>query len=95
MLEKEISQYLDDLVTRDDFSGVVLVAKDGTPIFEKEYGLAHKGYQIPNQVHTKYNIGSATKMFTAVAITQLAEQGKLNFRDTLGKIWFLVSSRDF
>jgi D-alanyl-D-alanine carboxypeptidase len=90
MFEKEISQYLDELVTRDDFSGVVLVAKDGTPILEKGYGLAHKGYQIPNQVHTKYNIGSATKMFTAVAITQLAEQGKLNFHDTLGKYgsWF-------
>lgn len=84
MIQQEISLYLDERVARDDFSGVVLVAKDGAPLFQGVHGLAHKGYQIPNQIHTKFNIGSATKMFTALAIMQLVEQGKVNFDDPLG-----------
>jgi CubicO group peptidase (beta-lactamase class C family) len=69
----------------DAFSGVLLVAKDGKPVFKKAYGLASKAYNIPNRTDTKFNIASATKMFTAVAVAQLLEQGKLSLTDTVGK----------
>ena len=80
-----LATYLDDLAKQDKFSGVVLVAKNGKPVFEKAYGLANKSKNIPINKETKFNLGSMNKMFTAVAIAQLAEAGKLSFTDTVGK----------
>jgi CubicO group peptidase (beta-lactamase class C family) len=84
-IAKELSDYLDSLVDADTFSGTVLVAKDGRPFFEKAYGLASRAYGVPNKLDTKFNLGSMNKMFTAVAIAQLAEAGKLSFDDKIGK----------
>ncbi len=81
----ELREYMDDLVSRDKFSGTVLVAKDGNPIFKEAYGLASKRFNIPNHIDTKLNLGSTNKMFTGVAICQLAEQGKLSFDDKIIK----------
>jgi CubicO group peptidase (beta-lactamase class C family) len=78
---EQIATFLEKLSTADLFSGVVLVAKDGTPLFARAYGLADKDANIPNQLDTKFNLGSLNKTFTAVAIAQLAEQGKLAFSD--------------
>ncbi len=89
MTEAEIASslraYLDDLAALDKFSGVVLIARDGKPIFEKAYGLANRAKNLPNNIETKFNLGSMNKMFTAVAIAQLAQAGKLSFDDTVGK----------
>ncbi len=79
----EIAIYLDDLAAKDSFSGVVLVARDGKPILEKAYGWANRDHEIPNQVDTKFNLGSMNKMFTAIAVLQLAQQGKLAVDDTI------------
>jgi len=77
--------YLDELAAADKFSGAVLLAKDGEPIFKQAYGEASKRWHVKNQIDTKFNLGSMNKMFTGVAIAQLAEQGKLAFTDTVGK----------
>src|ERR671938_1996007 len=82
---RELDTYLSTLATEDKFSGTVLVAKDGVPIFKKGYGLANRSRNAPNDTETKFNIGSMNKMFTAVAVAQLAERGKLSFDDSLGK----------
>ena len=84
-IERELDSYLSSLVTEDKFSGAVLVAKDGVPIFKKAYGLANKNRNAVNDTETKFNIGSMNKMFTAVAVAQLAERGKLSFDDTISK----------
>ncbi|UCD64695.1 MAG: class A beta-lactamase-related serine hydrolase [Candidatus Zixiibacteriota bacterium] len=69
----------------DMFSGTVLVAKDGHTIFEGAYGEANKDFGIPNSLNTKFNIGSIGKSFTAVAIMQLVESGRLKLSDPLSK----------
>ena len=84
-IASSLATYLETLAKQDKFSGVVLVAKDGKPVFEKAYGLANKANNIPNNTQTRFNLGSMNKMFTAVAIAQLAEAGKLSFDDTVGK----------
>ncbi len=76
---------LKKIVEDDEFSGVVLLAKDGTPLFHKAYGLASKSYQVPNRPDTKFNIASVGKIFTGVAIAQLAEKGKLSLTDPVSK----------
>jgi len=67
------------------FAGAALVAKDGKPIFAEAYGLADREHKIPNTLLTRFRIGSMNKMFTAVAILQLAQTGKLGLNDPLGK----------
>jgi len=69
----------------DQFSGAALVAKNGTPIFTSAYGLADRDKKIPNTINTKFRIGSMNKMFTATAVLQLAQSGKLKLTDPLGK----------
>src|SRR5262249_4709465 len=86
-LAKNLEAFLEKQVASDQFSGSVLVMKGDQPIFKKAYGLASKAYQVPNRIDTKFNLGSMNKMFTAVAVAQLAEQGKLNFSDTISKHW--------
>jgi CubicO group peptidase (beta-lactamase class C family) len=81
----ELDVYAQRLTEENSFSGVVLVAKDGEPIFHKAYGLASKNFQVPNRLDTKFNIGSLNKLFTSVAVSQLAARGKLSYDDTLGK----------
>jgi len=80
-LTEKISKHLEDLSAKDEFSGVVLLAKDGSPVFQKAYGLASKEYGVANNAETKFNIGSIDKVFTKIAIGQLLEQGKISSID--------------
>lgn len=67
------------------FQGSALVAKGGQILLSKGYGLANEEHDIPNKPNTKFRLGSITKQFTAVAILQLQEQGKLNVQDPVSK----------
>ena len=69
----------------DRFAGAVLVAKNGEVLFRGAYGLADRENKIPNTLDTRFRIGSMNKMFTAVAVLQLAEFGKIKLTDRLGK----------
>jgi CubicO group peptidase (beta-lactamase class C family) len=82
---KVLDAYVKKLAAADAFSGTVLVAKHGKPIFTTAHGMANSAYRVPNRLDTKFNLGSMNKMFTAVAVCQLAEQGKLAFTDPIGK----------
>jgi D-alanyl-D-alanine carboxypeptidase len=61
----------------------VAVARGGQLLVAKGYGLADVEHQTPASADTVYRIGSITKQFTAVAILQLAEQGKLKLGDDI------------
>ncbi len=76
---------LKDEAAADRFSGVALVAKNGTPIFTSAYGMADRDKKIQNTLDTKFRIGSMNKMFTATAVLQLAQAGKLKLSDPVGK----------
>ncbi len=78
-LVAELEAHLAELAAGDRFSGAVLLARGERVIFERAYGKAELRFGIDNNVETKLNLGSANKMFTAVAIAQLVEQGKLSF----------------
>lgn len=65
------------------FSGTILVAKDGRPVFRRAFGLANREWNLPNTLDTHFRIGSLTKAFTAAAILQLAERGKLDLDDRI------------
>jgi CubicO group peptidase (beta-lactamase class C family) len=67
------------------FAGAVLVAKNGKVLFSGAYGLADREKKIPNTMDTRFRIGSMNKMFTAVAVLQLVEAGKIKLTDPVGK----------
>src|ERR1035437_5302899 len=81
----ELLNYIKQQSAADLFSGAVLVAKDDKIILKYFSGYANKEKQILDDMDIKFNLGSADKMFTGVAIAQLAENGKLSFQDTVGK----------
>ncbi|MBU0937192.1 MAG: beta-lactamase family protein, partial [Spirochaetes bacterium] len=86
--QKEIDAFYEkvDRVLRDrNFNGSVLVAKDDIIYLAKGYGLSEENTEIKNQRETIYQIGSITKSFTAMAIMQLLEAGKLNVQDPIDK----------
>ncbi len=84
-IRDEMQTLMEKLADADVFSGTVLLARDGVPIFQGAYGMANKDFNAPNRIDTKFNLGSMNKMFTAVAVAQLAERGKLSFDDPLSK----------
>ncbi len=76
-------EYLRGLASRDEFSGVVLLARDNAAFLEKAYGLADREFRVPVNNETKFNLGSINKIFTKTAIAQLAAAGKLSLADTI------------
>jgi CubicO group peptidase (beta-lactamase class C family) len=81
----ELKAYFERLAKADAFSGTALLAKHGKVIFTFASGQASKAFAAPNNLDTKFNLGSMNKMFTAVAIAQLVEAGKLSFDDPVNK----------
>jgi CubicO group peptidase (beta-lactamase class C family) len=76
---------LDQDAAAGQFSGAVLLARNGKSVFSGAYGLADREKKIPNTLHTRFRIGSMNKMFTAVSILQLVERGKIQLADPFGK----------
>lgn len=85
-INARVEKLMTTLVAADYFSGSVTIARDGKPLYARAFGLASKAWNAPNRVDTRFNLASITKMFTAVSVAQLVEQGKLSYDDTVGKI---------
>jgi len=65
---------------------VVSVVKDGKIIFTKGYGVADVEKRTPAVADkTIFRIGSITKVFTALAVMQLADGGKIKLTDDVNK----------
>ena len=89
---KLIDDYITKLVNEKDFSGGLLIVKNGKTIFNKGYGWADKEKRIPFTPTTLASIGSITKAFTAAAIMKLVEQNKLSVEDQLKKFFPTIPS---
>lgn len=78
---------LDSLSSAGRFSGVVALAKGGTPVFHQAYGMADREQGRANNLETAFNLGSINKVFTQIAILQLQAAGKLHLDSTLAVYW--------
>lgn len=77
---------LDTLSRSSDFSGCLSISDGAATIFDECRGLADRAFAVPADRQTKFHIGSMDKMFTAVAIAQLVEAGKLSWDSTLADV---------
>jgi CubicO group peptidase (beta-lactamase class C family) len=87
--EEEVLEYagrsLAEMTQKGEFSGAVLIARNGVPLFRRAYGEASKEFGVPNRPDTRFNIGSINKAFTGMAIAQLIEDGRIGLDDKIGK----------
>lgn len=73
-------------MTDSNFRGNIYIIKDGEVLYEKATGFSDLANEIPNTIETRFASASAGKVFVAVGILQLIEQGKIKFEDTLGQL---------
>jgi len=81
----QVAAFASKLAKADLFSGVIAIAKNDHPIFTKAYGLADRNFGVANTVDTRFALGDIDDSFTAIAIAQLVEAGKLSYDDPLSK----------
>ncbi|MEQ9468397.1 MAG: serine hydrolase [Ekhidna sp.] len=83
-LEEKVDALVKQYMDIDIFSGVVLIAEKGQPVYHKAFGLANREKGIPNTTDTRFDIGSMNKSMTKVLILKLVSEGKLSLDDKLG-----------
>ncbi len=86
-LTRRLDALLDSLGRRDEFSGVVVLARDGRPVIQRAIGMADREARRSNTPETAFNLGSINKLFTQIAVRQLEAQGKIAFDSTLASYW--------
>jgi CubicO group peptidase (beta-lactamase class C family) len=72
-----IDQVMQARAAAGDFSGSVLVARDGGILYQHAFAYANLEWKIPNDLQTKFEIGSMTKQFTALLVLQFVHEGKI------------------
>jgi D-alanyl-D-alanine carboxypeptidase len=74
---------LEKAAAQDLFSGTFIVARHGEVLFSAAYGQADKQSRTPIRLDTPFGIASTGKLFTAVAVAQLASEGKLSYNEPI------------
>lgn len=77
------------------FSGVLLVARDGEILLERAYGKRDEREEYGNTIDTRFNLASAGKMFTAVAILQQVAAGRASLDTTVGEVLRAHPNQEF
>jgi CubicO group peptidase (beta-lactamase class C family) len=87
--DKQLSFKLDTMLSKlfkpNEPGCAILIARKGQVIYKKAFGIADLELNIPNNPDMIFEIGSISKQFTAVAIMQLVEQGKISLQDPINK----------
>lgn len=82
-LASRVDQIMQARAAAGDFNGSVLVASHGRIVYQRGFGLANVEWNIPNDVNTKFEIGSMTKQFTALLVLQFVQEGKIRLEGHL------------
>ncbi|MEH1122902.1 serine hydrolase domain-containing protein [Micromonospora sp. CPCC 206061] len=77
-------QRLGRLAAEGKLSGTVLLAHRGKTVLARSYGMANARTSAANGPDTAFALASVAKLFTAIAVVQLAERGQVDFGQTIG-----------
>lgn len=86
-IEAKVDEYVGTYLKIGNFSGSILIAKEGRILLSKGYGMANLEHDVPNAPQTIFRLGSVTKQFTSMAIMQLREKGRLDVDDPIAKLF--------
>ena len=81
---------IEQVAHETDFSGVVSIFQADSPPYEQAFGYRDVPNQVPNSPATRFGIASGTKLFTALGIGRLIDQGLLTLETQVGEL-----SRDY
>lgn len=82
-----VQSHASDPAAKDSFSGAILIAHKGKLVLDQAWGMADSEKGNKNTVDTQFCLGSMNKMFTAVAVLQLVQQGKLSLDGHISDYW--------
>ncbi len=74
-----LDEYFRDRAAQDLFSGAALIMQGATRLYASAYGYASRAWRVPNNLDTRFDTASVTKLFTAIATLQLIDRGLLTF----------------
>jgi CubicO group peptidase (beta-lactamase class C family) len=80
-----VDAYVEPYLAMHAFSGTILIARKGTVLVSRGYGMASIAEGVPASASTRYGVGSITKTITAAAVQLLAKEGRLSLNDPVSK----------
>src|ERR1700744_6000216 len=84
-IPQNLNNYITEASKHDEVNGNVLIAEEGKVLYKNSYGYLDVSRQIPLTDSSLFELGSISKTFTAVAVLQLMEKGKLKLDDVYAK----------
>jgi CubicO group peptidase (beta-lactamase class C family) len=82
----ELAGRVEQAASETEFSGVVSIFRDGSTVFSRAYGYRDMKNRLPNTTGTIFGIASGTKLFTALGIGVLVDQGLLSLGTSMRDI---------
>lgn len=92
--KQSMDKYLEFRSDLQRFSGSVAISLNDELIYSRSIGVADRTWDIPVNDSTKYDVASVTKMFTAIGIAKLYEEGKIGLDDTISDHFNDFSNRE-
>jgi CubicO group peptidase (beta-lactamase class C family) len=84
-LNSACNNWFDTFLKHTEFNGGMIVAKNGTVVFEKYQGQGHLNQNDTINENTSFHIASTSKTFTAMVVLKLWQDKKINIDDYLSK----------
>lgn len=84
---RQLSQFFDSTLLDNGFNGGILIAKNGSVIYEKYAGYANLRTKDSITANTSMHIASTSKTFTGIAILRLIQEQKLSLNDSINKFF--------
>lgn len=83
---EELIRGIEQVAAETAFSGVVSIFRGESTVFSRAFGYRDVKNDLPNTTDTRFGIASGTKLFTALGIGVLIDQGRLSLNTTVGEI---------
>lgn len=93
MFAEQIDALFAEAANTGAFSGVLVVAREDETVFARAAGCASRVWRVPNRLDTRFRVASIGKMFTAVAVCRLIDQGRLKLEDRVVELLGLEGTR--
>ncbi|MGM0837202.1 MAG: serine hydrolase domain-containing protein [Bacillota bacterium] len=82
----KINSVIETKAREIDFSGVAYMLDQNDTVYSSAHGYANRSDRLPNKVETRFGIASGCKLFTAIAIGRLVQEGKLTFETKISEV---------